>query len=160
MMQRLSTWLIVAVAGTALLVGCGSSSSDSTLSTKTTTAPAANAPATTTTSTAPASTGSSSTSTSTPAPTSPAGGSTGTASAPKAVNGQQAVTACKHAVQEETSIPASDRSKLEGICEKAGSGSKTDLQQVAHEECVAIVSVTPLPAGVPKQRALAICKTP
>jgi hypothetical protein len=136
MMRTLTTWLIVTLAGTALVTGCGSSS---------TTTSGSQAPAPSTQSTG---TGSAT------------GTSTATSPAEQKKSGAQAVASCKSAIHSESSIPASAKTKLEGICEKASGGSKEELQKVAHEECIALVDATPLPNGAAKQRALAICKAP
>ena len=150
MMRTLSTWFIFAAAATALMAGCGGKSTST------------------------SSTGGSSSSTSTPssststahAPTGsvspgPSGTSaTGTIAQQQHAIGKHAVASCKSAIQAQTSIPASAKAKLEAICGKAATGSKEALEAVAHEECVALVSATPLPNAAAKQRALAICKAP
>ncbi len=137
MMRTLTTWLIVTLAGTALVTGCGSSS---------TTTSGSQAPAPSTQST---------------------GSGLGHGDQHRherqreqKKSGAQAVASCKSAIHSESSIPASAKTKLEGICEKASGGSKEELQKVAHEECIALVDATPLPNGAAKQRALAICKAP
>ncbi len=159
-MRRITTWLIVAVAGTVLVAGCGSSGSSTTnTSTETTpaTAPSSTAAQTTTT-------GASTTTTAKPSTTS-SGSSAPSASnppaeVPKSPGGAKAVASCKHAIATQAALPAAVKTKLENICNKAAGGSTAELEKVAHEECVTIVTATPLPAGVSRARALAICSTP
>jgi|SRR5271163_1117109 len=115
---KLSRWLVVTLAGGALLVGCGSSNS-STTSSQTT--------------------------------------PSGTSAVPPAA-GQQAATSCKHAIQSQTKLSASDKAKLEALCAKAASGSAADLTQIAHEVCVELVNVSHVPAGAARERALSLCK--
>jgi hypothetical protein len=131
-MRTLTTWLIVTLAGMALVAGCGGKS----------TTTSSSQPATT-------STGGGAT----------GGGATG-ATEPQKVNGAQAVASCKKAIKGESSLSASAKAKLEAICNKASGGSRLELEKVAHEECVALVNATPLPNEAAKQRALAICKAP
>ena len=150
MMRTLSTWFIFAVAATALMAGCGGKS------TTTSSTPASSTPT---------STSSSSTSTAHPPTGGVSAGSSGATSGPgtpaqQKVAGKHAVASCKSAIQAQTSIPASAKGKLEAICGKAAAGSREALEKVAHEECVALVSATPLPNEAAKQRALAICKAP
>ena len=163
-MRRLSTWLIVALAGGALVAGCGSSGSSTVTSTQTTPAAASTTTGSTSTSSTPSSSassssGSKSTATSPteavkpPASTNPVG-------VPNSPGGAKAVASCKQAIHNVSAMSPAVKKKLEGICDKASGGSKAELEKVAHEECVAIVSATPLPAGVSKAKALAICSTP
>lgn len=134
MTLKLSTWLLVALAGGAFLAGCGSSSNSTSSSQSTPTAAAT--------------TGSGAAPTTAPAvtPLTPA-------------QAKQAVATCKHSVQGQSAIPTSVKGTLEKTCQKAASsGSAAALRQVAEEACVALVSASHLPAGVIKERALAACK--
>ena len=115
MILKVSTWLAVAIAGGALLAGCGSSSKPST--------------------------------------------STGQSTLEQSAVGQQAVASCKRSVQAQKTLSATDKEKLDKICDKAASGNPATMQQVAHEACVELVNDSHLPAGVSKQEALAICST-
>ncbi len=149
MMRTLSTWFIFAVAATALMAGCGGKSTST------------------------SSTGGSSSSSSTPSPSTstthaptgsvsagPSGATSPGTVAQQHAAGKHAVASCKAAIHAQTSIPASAKAKLEAICGKAATGSREALESVAHEECVALVTATPLPNAAAKQRALAICKAP
>ena len=143
---KLSTWLLVALAGGAFAAGCGSSSksSNSTSGSQTGTTRA-------TTPVGPTAPGEESI---TP-------GSTTTAPAPThftPAQVKQAVSTCKHGVQADPAIPASAKAKLERTCEKVSSGNLNALRQVAQEACVELVNASHLPSGAAKQRALAVCK--
>lgn len=142
MMRTLSTWLILAVGAAALMAACGGKST-----TTSSTGGSSSTPSTAST-----------TSTASPPPGIVSTGASGAgAPARQRVSGQRAVATCKSAIQAQTSIPASAKAKLEGICGKA---DKESAEAVAHEECLALVNATPLPNGVAKQRALALCKAP
>jgi type IV pilus biogenesis protein CpaD/CtpE len=71
---------------------------------------------------------------------------------------QQAATSCKHAIQTETRLTASEKTKLEAVCQRAASGNGSNLQQVAHEVCVELIAASHVPAGADRERALALCK--
>jgi hypothetical protein len=137
MTLKLSTWLLVALAGGALLAGCGSSSSSTTSSSQSTPTAAATTGVTT---------GSSAASTPAVTPLTPA-------------QAKKAVSSCKHSVRAESAIPTSAKAPLEKTCEKAASsGTAAALRDVAEEACVDLVNASHLPAGVIKERALATCK--
>jgi uncharacterized lipoprotein YajG len=75
-------------------------------------------------------------------------------------NVQQAVTSCEQAVRAQHAISASTKAKLEAICKKAGTaGGQSALQAVAREACIAILNASHVPAGIARERALAVCKT-
>jgi hypothetical protein len=174
MLPRLSTWVIAALAGGALISGCGSSES-TTASTRPTSTLTAGAPTRSTIlpstatlpSTAPASPSPtpSTTSTPLPAPAAPsATGTTGTKTAPKVIpqpvekiSGTQAVSACKGAVHAQPTLSASIKAKLEKSCEKAAAGGQSALQRVAHEVCLEIINSSKVPAGALRERAVATC---
>ncbi len=101
------------------------------------------------------SSGSSSTSPSTSTP--PASSSTPAAAATS--GGAVAVAACKQALHEETTLPASAKAKLEGVCDKAGSGNAAEVRKAAEEVCVEVVRSSAVPAGPAKEEALAACKS-
>jgi len=71
----------------------------------------------------------------------------------------QAVATCKSAVQKATTLSASVKAKLEGICNKAASGDLAGARTAAREVCVEVVNATPIPSSSAKQQALAACKT-
>jgi len=133
--------LIVPLLCGALVAGCGSSSSTTSSSTTTTTSkPATSSTAAATTATSP----------------------TGTTSATSTVSAAtlaQAVATCKSAVQKATTLSASVKAKLEGICNKAASGDLAGARTAAREVCVEVVNATPIPSSAAKQQALAACKT-
>ncbi|MGO8907209.1 MAG: hypothetical protein ACLQMH_16550 [Solirubrobacteraceae bacterium] len=70
-----------------------------------------------------------------------------------------AVAACKQALHEETTLPASAKQKLEGVCDKAGSGNAAEVRKAAEEVCVEVVRSSAVPAGPAKEEALAACKS-
>jgi hypothetical protein len=143
-MQKLSRWLLVALAGGALLAGCGSSSSTSSTQTILTSSQG----------TSPATTAS------TPATTS-SGSTTGaatTTATPKTP--QQEATSCKQAVQAQKTLSPSAKAKLEAICEKGASGNAAAQHKAAQEACVELVNASHIPAGAARERALAICRAP
>ncbi len=129
MIRSRSTWLAATLAGAALLAGCGGSSSSSTTTTSSTPSTAATTTSTTT---------------------------TGAGAASSAV-GAQAVAACKKAVQADAALSASEKGKLESICEHAASGSASAVHQTESELCTDIASSSKLPAAA-KEQALAACK--
>jgi hypothetical protein len=136
---KLSTWLLVALAGGAFATGCGSSS-NSTSSSQSTPGAAA-------TSSAPAGSA-----------TPGAAGSTAPATPLTPAQAKQAVSTCKHGVQSQSAIPSGAKSKLEKTCEKAASGNPNALRKVAEEACIELINASHLPSGAVKQRALALCK--
>jgi hypothetical protein len=128
MTSKLSTWLVVALAGGAFIAGCGSSST------------------------------STSTTQSTPATTGPAATGTGTspltpAQAQQAVStcksGVQKESAIPHSVKGKL------EKTCEKV---ASSGTANALRQVAEEACIQLVDASHIPAGAAKQRALSVCK--
>lgn len=131
MTLKLSTWLLVALAGGAFVAGCGSNSSST----------------------------SSSQSTPTGAVTTGSGTATPAVTALTPAQAKKAVSSCKHSVQGEKAIPTSVKGTLEKTCEKAASsGTAAALRRVAEEACAALVNASHLPAGVIRERALATCK--
>jgi hypothetical protein len=131
MVRSRSSWLVGVLACGALLAGCGSSSSTSSTQSST-----AGTTAATTTSTA-------------------------TTSRPPALSGAaltQAVTLCKQQIKAQTTLPASAKAKLEGVCEKAAKGDSSSVKQVAREVCEEVVNSSKVPAGAAKEQALAACK--
>ena len=177
MLPRLSTWLVVALAGGALISGCGGSESTASVKTastglSSTPTNTAGAPTRTTTlpstatlpATAPASPTTTSSTRSTPLPTTTAPSTTGTKTVPKAVlrppnkiSGKQAVTVCKGAVHAQPTLSSSTKAKLEKSCEKAAAGGQSALDRVAHEVCLEIINTSGVPAGATRERALATC---
>jgi hypothetical protein len=135
-MRTLFTWLLIPLAAGVLLAGCGSSSSSST---------SGSTPSTTTTTTP------STTTTTTPSTTT----ATGTI---KSSTAATAVESCKRGAKAIPTLSSSTRSKIEAICEKAGTGDVAATRVAAREVCEAIVKASPLPEGSAKQHAIARCK--
>jgi len=177
MLPRLSTWLVVALAGAALASGCGSGSgSESTATSQTastdlssTPTNTAGAPTRSTTlpptatlpATAPASPTTTSPTTGAPHPTTRLPSTTvpkAVPQSPQKIAGKQAVAVCKGAVHAQPTLSASIRVKLEKSCEKAATGGQSALEQVAHEVCLEIINTSKVPAGAPRERALATCR--
>jgi ABC-type phosphate transport system substrate-binding protein len=130
MNARPIAWLASALAAVALLAGCGSSSS---------------------------------TSSSTPAATSATGSATSTGSTSPLPSltgaaGAAAVAACKQAIQAQTTLPASAKAKLEGVCVKAAKGDQAAVKKAAQEVCEEVINKSALPAGSAKEQALSACK--
>lgn len=137
---KLSTWLLLALAGGAFATGCGSSN-NSTSSSQSTPGAAA-------------------TSSASPGSATPgsAKGSTAPATPLTPAQAKQAVSTCKHGVQSQSAIPSSAKAKLEKTCEKAASGDPSALRKVAEEACIELINASHLPSGAIKQRALDLCK--
>jgi hypothetical protein len=148
MNRKLCTWVVVAIAGGAFGAGCGSSSS-STSSSQISSTPAASTPAapatTTTQATSPAATGTASRPTSTTA----GGGAS-------ALAAQQIVAECQAVIHRASTLSASVKAKVEGICNKAAGGDLAGARAAAKEVCVEVINSSPVPAAA-KQQALAAC---
>jgi hypothetical protein len=182
MLPKLSTWMIAALAGAALISGCGGSESTTAStgpsSTHTSTAAAptrttilpptatlpATAPASPPSTTSTASTPPSTSTARTPPPTTTVPSTTGTKTVLKTVplpddkiSGQQAISVCKGAVHQQPTLSASAKVKLEKNCEKAVAGGQSALSRVAHEVCLEIINASKVPAGASRERALALC---
>ena|ERR1700730_9040118 len=142
MIGKLSTWLVVAlagaglVAGAGLLAGCGSSNASS--SSQSSSAAAKTGPAAGTT-----------------IPPNPRGAGATAASRPTAL---QSVQNCKQSIQAQKAISPSAKAKLEAVCEKAASGDPNALHKAAQEACVELIKAAHIPAGAYRERALAYCK--
>jgi type IV pilus biogenesis protein CpaD/CtpE len=98
---------------------------------------------------------SSSSSSSAPAATTSSTPAGGTSSSPAVA---AAVAACKSGIQKASSLSASAKSKLEGVCEKAAHGDKQAVRKAAEEVCAEVVNSSPIPSGSAKEQALASCK--
>jgi len=132
MIQKLSIWLSVALAGGVLVAGCGSSSTSTTVSQ------------------------SSSGATPTGSGATPTGSGT-TATGPTA--SAQSVAHCKQAVQAQSNLSASVKAKFEAACEAAASGDQTARRKAAQEACVELVNASHL-TGAARERALSVCSAP
>ena len=136
-------FLVLMMSGAAaglVMAGCGSSSH---------TTPAAASSAGSTTGAA------SSTTSSTAASSS--SGSSSSSSNPAVV---QAVAACKASINSATQLPAADKTKLTGLCDKAANGDVAGVKKIAAEVCKDIVNAD-VPSSAPssiKDQALAACK--
>jgi hypothetical protein len=149
MMRKLSTWLVVGLAGGALVAGCGSSGTSTSSSQTTSTAVATTPTAAKTTPTA-------AKTTPTTAKTTPSGATTGKGATDKA-SAKRAVAACKRGIEAQPTVSAGEKTKLEAICEKAASGDATARRKAVEEVCVGFVDAS-VPPGAYRERALAICK--
>jgi hypothetical protein len=129
--RRRASSLLATAALAALLAGCGSSSN----TTGSSAAPAASTPAAPS---APAGTGSTS--------------STFTTATPAAPGGALAVTACKQAVAAQTNLSAAEKSKLDSLCSKAGSGHEAEIKKAARAICEEVVAKS-IPAGATREAA-------
>jgi hypothetical protein len=70
---------------------------------------------------------------------------------------KQAVASCKQSVSNAPKLSSSVKSKLDKICEKAGSGDADAVRKASKEVCVQIVKES-APAGSARDQALAACK--
>jgi len=127
-MIRRTPLLVAALVVAAIIGGCGSSSS-STTSTASTAA-------------------------------TPSTASTGTTTTPvlSGAAAAQAIEICKKEIQSQSTLPASSKSKLEAVCEKAANGDTTAVKKAAQEVCEEVVNASPIPSGSAKEQALAACK--
>lgn len=72
----------------------------------------------------------------------------------------QAVAACKASINSATQLPAADKTKLTGLCDKAANGDVNGVKKIAAEVCKDIVNAD-VPSSAPssiKDQALAACK--
>jgi ABC-type transport system substrate-binding protein len=99
---------------------------------------------------------SSSSSSSTPAATTTTTTTTSTTSSNPAV--AAAVAACKSGVQAASTLSASTKHKIEGVCEKAAGGDKEAARKAAQEVCEELINSSPLPSSSAKEEALKTCK--
>jgi hypothetical protein len=141
MTRGLSTLLVAAIAGGALVTGCGSSSTSS----NTTSSAAATSAGTSSAAAGTSSTGAAS---STPA--------AGAAASSPAI--QAAVAACKQSIQAQPTLSASVKTKLSDICQKAANGDATGVKQATQQVCSEIVKASNIPAGPALDQAVAACK--
>lgn len=140
-MRRLCIWLPIALAGGALLAGCGGSSSSTSSNSKS----------------------SSGTGTTSSQSSNVAGGTTSTGAAretgPAATHPltpNQQVEACKRTVQAPSALSASTKAKLLKSCNQLG-GNESARRKLVHEVCEAIANSS-LPAGAARERGLALCR--
>jgi hypothetical protein len=70
----------------------------------------------------------------------------------------QAIAACKSEIKAQSTLPASAKSKLEGICSKVAKGDKKAVRAVAREVCEEVIHGASLPAGATREQALAACR--
>ena len=134
-MRKVSTCLVLALVGGALLAGCGSGS-------KSTSNSASSSTATVTTG----------------SPSSGVSGTKGSSAAGSThpLTPKQIVEDCKRIVGAPSALTAAQKEKLLKSCEKAG-GSSAAQHEIIHEVCAALASH--LTAGPARQRALAICRS-
>jgi hypothetical protein len=105
--------------------------------------------------------GSSSTTTSTASTaTAPASTGAGTSSTPAltGASAAQAIELCKKEIQAQSTLPATAKAKLEGVCDKAAKGDQAAVKKAAQEVCEEVINSSQLPAGSAKEQALAACK--
>jgi hypothetical protein len=133
MTRSLTILLVAAIAGGALVTGCGSSSSSNSTS----------------------STASTAASTSTGASTTPSsGGASGGAAATPAA--QAAVAACKQSFNAQPTLSAAAKTKLVSLCDKAASGNQADIKAATHDVCVQLAQDI-APAGAARDATIAAC---
>jgi hypothetical protein len=146
MIRKLSAWLLIALAATVILAGCGSSSSTSSSQSTSVAAPSSTGGASTSSSPAPAAT--TSTSASTP--------STATPTPSTAAGVAEAVAVCKSIIQREPTLQTSVKAKVESICNKAAGGDLAGARAAAKEVCAEVINAAPIPSQA-KAQALAAC---
>ena len=129
MFTRPSTCLAIALAGAALLAGCGGGSG------KGTTATTSSTPTT------------GSTSTGATSPTN------------SAAIKQLVVTTCQREVQSQLSLTTAAKTKLEAICNKAATGNAAEVRKVSQEVCLEILKSAKNLSGADREKAIAACKS-
>ena len=138
MTRQLSTWLVLAAFGGAVVAGCGGGGSNSTSSSQSgSTATTTSAPATTTAAAKP-------TSVPLSIPTSPAAVA-------------EAVAVCKSIIERDPTLSSATKAKVESICNKASHGDLAGARAAAKEVCTEVINASPIPAPA-KAQALAACK--
>lgn len=135
-------WFVAMLAGAALIGGCGSGSTHS------------SATATGTSSTAPATSTASSTTAPSLTSATPKTTSTGTQSNDRGP-AKAEIAACERGLG---TLPARFRQKIAADCVKAAHGERAALKQDARELCEEVVRTSQIPAGLERERALALCK--
>lgn len=65
---------------------------------------------------------------------------------------------CKQEIQSQSTLPASAKTKLEGVCEKAAKGDSEAVKKAAREVCEEVIKNSPVPAGAAQEQALAACR--
>jgi hypothetical protein len=139
MIRQLSTWLVLATFGGAVVAGCGGGGSSSTSSNQggSTATTVTSTPTTTTSASKPASTPSS-------IPTSPAALA-------------EAVAVCKSIIERDPALSSATKAKVESICNNASHGDLAGARAAAKEVCTEVINASPIPAPA-KAQALAACK--
>jgi hypothetical protein len=159
MISRTRLLAAVCVVSGVLVAGCGSSNSTST-TTSSTTAATTPAGATPTGTTAAGTTAA----TTAPTATVPTGTTSSQLKAAEAANPAvaaavaQAVASCKTSINAQATLTASDKSKLDAICQQAGNGDTAGVQKATAQVCQEIVKDT-VPAAE-QTEALAACPKP
>jgi hypothetical protein len=120
MTRRIYLLFMVAAASGALIAGCGSSSSKPKTPAKTT--PAKTTPAKTT-----------------PATTTPTATSTG----PSSPGGAAAAADCEASLKASTTLTASEKSQLSGVCSELASGNAAEDRAAEQKICTVIVKAVP-----------------
>jgi hypothetical protein len=140
MTRQLSTWLVLATFGGAVVAGCGGGGSSSTSSNQ------SGSTATTATSTPTTTAAASKPPSSTPSsiPTSPAALA-------------EAVAVCKSIIERDPELSSATKVKVESICNKASHGDLAGARAAAKEVCTEVINASPIPAPA-KAQALAACK--
>ncbi len=142
MIGRRPLLLMAALLCGAFAAGCGSSSSTTSSSATASTPAASTTPATSTTAAAK------------PTPTSPATAPTAAASAAAVA---QYVAICKSIIARVPTLSASEKAKVEGICNKAASGDLAGAREAAKEVCIEVIDASPI-SGADKAKDLVECK--
>ena len=80
------------------------------------------------------------------------------ATAPTTPKGAAAVAACKQAIQAQTTLSSDDKTKLEGLCDKAANGNEAEIKAAAKAICEEVITKSAIPAGPAREQALQACK--
>ncbi len=136
MIRSRSTWLVGLLACGALIAGCGSSSKSTSSSQSSSSSSSPASTATTTSST-------------------PTTSSTGSSKSGTSL--QAEISACKHEIAVQSTLPAGAKAKLEAVCGEAAKGNTAAVKKAAREVCEEVIEKSPVPAS-DKQQALAACK--
>jgi hypothetical protein len=70
----------------------------------------------------------------------------------------QAAASCKQKVKAQPTLSASARTRLEQLCSQAATSTdRAAIRKATEEACVSLLNASHVPAGVARERALAVC---
>jgi hypothetical protein len=104
--------------------------------------------------------GSSSSTSSTQASSTQTSPSRSTPTAPRLspADAARVAASCKQKVQAQPTLSASQRAKLEQLCGLTATGTdRAAIRKATEEACIELLNASHVPAGVARERALAVC---